>query len=89
MYYYVSSQFFSTIYIIYSISSFVVDCLWNEWQIGVCDKSCGGGSRTDTRERKVDVEHGGQECTGDSTLTESCNVHECPGKLVVNMMHYN
>ena len=72
---------------IYFILRFVVDCLWDEWKIGMCDKSCGGGTRTDIRVPKVDVEHGGQECTGPSTVTESCNVQECPGKHFVNMMN--
>ena len=62
----------------------------------MCDKTCGGGTRTDIRVPKVDVElvknggnlYGGKECTGPSTVTESCNVQECPGKFIWNMMNY-
>ena len=58
-----------------------VHCEWNEWKIGECDKSCGGGFRTNTRTVKVDAKHGGEVCAGSSTITESCNVQECPGKI--------
>ena len=57
----------------------LVDCEWDEWQTGECDEPCGGGMRTNTRVPKVDAQHGGEECTGSSSITESCNVHECPG----------
>ena len=64
-------------------SNFIlVDCEWDDWEIGVCDKSCGGGLRTNLREPKMDALHGGEECTGNSTVTESCNVQECKGKLI-------
>jgi len=36
---------------------------------------------------KVDGEHGGEECTGHSSVIESCNVQECPGKCIVNMQN--
>jgi len=55
-----------------------VDCEWNDWQIGVCSEECGGGLRTNTRTPKVEADHGGEECQGSSSITESCNVHECP-----------
>ena len=67
---------------IYSLK-IIVDCEWDEWQVGECDKSCGGGLLTKTRVPKVDKAHGGKECTGPSSVTESCNVQECPGKFNV------
>lgn len=57
-----------------------VHCEWDEWQIGDCDQPCGGGLRTNTRAEKVEANHGGEQCAGVSTIVESCNVHECPGK---------
>ena len=59
-------------------------CEWDEWNIGECDLPCGGGLRTNTRSPKVEAKHGGEECAGSSKIIESCNVHECPGKLFLN-----
>ena len=59
---------------------YLVDCEWDDWQIGECSKECAGGVRTNTRAKKVEADHGGEECQGVSSKTESCNVHECPGK---------
>ena len=63
------------------ISKSKVHCEWDDWQIGECDKPCGGGMRTNIRTEKVGALHGGEECAGASKITESCNVHECPGKI--------
>ena len=62
----------------------LVDCEWDEWQVGECDKACGGGFLTKTRVAKVDEKHGGKACTGHPSVTESCNVHECPGTFILN-----
>ena len=62
----------------------IVDCEWNEWIIGTCSSSCGGGTRTNTRSKNVSAEYEGDECEGTTSITESCNVQECPGNLVVN-----
>jgi hypothetical protein len=59
----------------------LVDCEWNEWKIGECSQTCGGGERTNTRDKKIREAHGGKECSGSSTITETCNVNDCPGKL--------
>ena len=62
-----------------------IDCEWNEWQIGDCSKTCGGGSRSNTRTKKVEEAHGGI-CEGESTIRESCNTMECTGsKLGFNI----
>lgn len=63
----------------FTLNDNIVDCEWNDWQNGECDQPCGGGFLTNTRTPKVDAQHGGDKCTGSSTVTESCNVHECPG----------
>jgi hypothetical protein len=67
-----------------SFIKMIVDCEWDEWQVEECDKTCGGGLFTKTRVPKVDEQHGGEACTGHSSVTESCNVQECPGKFIVS-----
>lgn len=54
----------------------MVDCVptaWGSWT--VCDKTCGGGRRTRTREVESAAEYGGKECV----LVEhaDCNSHTC------------
>ena len=63
------------------ITSFVVDCVWDKWQVGESSKSCDGGERKISRERKVEAINGGQDCIGPSNITESCNVEGCPGRI--------
>ena len=63
----------------YKFVSFVVHCEWGEWKIGECNKSCGGGFRINTR--TVESKDSREECAGSSTISESCNVQECPGKI--------
>ena len=58
----------------------IVHCEWNEWIIGECSKSCGGGTRVNERTEKVTAQHGGDKCPGPTSIEESCNVQECPGK---------
>ena len=57
----------------------IVHCEWSDWEVTDCDKSCGGGTLTETRTVTVEAQHGGEECTGESSITKSCNVQECPG----------
>ena len=57
----------------------IVHCEWNDWIIGDCSVSCGGGNRTNIRTENVTAQHGGDECEGTKTIEESCNVQECPG----------
>ena len=57
-----------------------VDCKWGAWVIGQCSKTCGGGKRTNTRTRKLEADHGGIECHGSSSMTETCSQQKCdPG----------
>ena len=68
-----------SVFLIYDI----VDCEWDDWTIGNCSSSCGGGKRTNTRSKKVNAEHGGEECDDEATsIEESCNVQECPGHTI-------
>ena len=65
--------------ILSNLNYILVDCVWDDWETGDCDKECGGGIRTNKRSVKVPAEHGGKECPGPASVDESCNVHECPG----------
>ena len=40
-----------------------------------------------TRKKIVEAAHGGKNCTGDSIITESCNVEECPGRNIIRLMN--
>ena len=55
-----------------------VHCVWNSWKIGACSKTCGAGTRTNTRTKKVHEKDGGK-CSGPSSETKSCFERECPG----------
>ena len=39
--------------------------------------------RTNTRKENVSADHGGNECEGPTSIEESCNVQECPGKIFI------
>ena len=58
-------------------------CEWGPWEVTECGKTCGGGMLTKTREKAQEAKHQGYDCTGASTITESCNVQECPGKRYI------
>ncbi|XP_076098251.1 SCO-spondin-like [Mytilus galloprovincialis] len=49
--------------------------LWESWSD--CSTTCGGGGRNRTRECN-EAMHGGGDCIGVSSQTESCNTHNCP-----------
>ena len=55
-----------------------VDCKWNDWIIGECTESCGGGTRIKTRTEKVSEAYGGAKCEGNATIEEPCNIQSCP-----------
>ena len=45
---------------------------------GECSKTCGGGERTNLRDKKIRDRNGGT-CRGTPTITEMCNMDFCPG----------
>ena len=50
---------------------------WGSWSsFSPCSSTCGGGTRTRTRECKNS--DGGAECPGESSQQETCNTEECP-----------
>ena len=55
-----------------------VHCEWNDWNIGHCSQSCGGGVVKNTRTEKYKAVNGGKECDGPTSIEESCNVQNCP-----------
>lgn len=51
---------------------------WSKWAI--CSVSCGGGEQSRTRSCSNPVPlHGGDECDGNTTESQSCNHQQCPG----------
>ena len=59
---------------------FIIDhCQWNDWIIGNCSKSCGGGIRTNKRTETVLEGHEGAQCDSVTSIEEECNAQECPG----------
>ena len=73
----------------YNILSIIVpvDCQWSPWTLGSCSKTCGVGTRTNTR-AKLTVERNGGTCSGFATMTESCNNADCRTKFRLGI-HYN
>ena len=55
-----------------------VDCEWDDWIIGECTESCGGGTRTKHRTEKVSKAYGGAKCEGPDSIEETCNDLACP-----------
>ena len=60
-----------------------VDCQWSVWQAargaaGQCDRTCGGGTKKQTRTISQKAQNGGKECHGPSHQTQSCNTNPCP-----------
>ena len=73
-----------------------VNCEWGDWIIGDCSQTCGEGTRTNTRVPEIVAEHGGEECSGPSSIVESCQMQNCPGintrslaKFNPLMLHFN
>ena len=70
---------------------FVVECQWNEWRVGDCNKSCGKGFRIKTRSPKSRSSNLMDDCSGPSTVLESCSISECPGIYLIGytFLRYN
>ena len=56
-----------------------IHCVWGDWVLGECSKTCGTGTRIDTRVKTIEEANGGT-CTGQFTETKECKLQECPGK---------
>ena len=63
----------------------VVDGGWNDWVIGPCSKTCGGGIRSITREcNKPKPSCNGKDCKGPNyrVYPIPCSNVCCPGKIM-------
>ena len=58
-----------------------IDCEWGAWTTKDCSKTCGQGTRTKTRSVRVGATHGGK-CIGKNTMSEPCNLRNCPSKCL-------
>ena len=65
----------------YIVATKPTDCEWNEWHVGMCSRTCGPGTRSKTRTKKVQEKYGGT-CEGGSNSIEYCNLQDCPSKLL-------
>ncbi|XP_069105032.1 SCO-spondin-like [Argopecten irradians] len=63
-----------------TLSACPIDGGWSSYgSWGSCSRSCGTGSRTQTRQcNNPSPAHGGANCAGSSSNSESCNTHPCP-----------
>nr|XP_032822651.1 SCO-spondin-like [Petromyzon marinus] len=54
------------------------DCEWGPWTAwSSCSASCGAGSRTAMRPRRLKAQLGGHECHSPESRTEECYVRDC------------
>ena len=59
-----------------------VDCQWGDWsEYSACSETCGDGTKTRWRNKAVHAKNGGEECSGQSQETVTCNNGLCPGKI--------
>ena len=61
----------------------VVDGGWSDWgPFGECSKSCGTGNKVRNRScNNPSPDHGGEQCKGLPTESETCKIKDCPGSF--------
>ena len=64
-----------------------IHCGWGDWVYGQCSKECGTGTRTNTRVKLVEEEHGGT-CDGQPSEIEECNTDPCPSTITALFNHF-
>ena len=65
-----------------------MNCTWSSYGNWTeCSEPCdgGAGNRTSNRTIAQPALYGGQDCIGDDTRIEECNVGPCPGTLIINI----
>ena len=62
----------------------VVNGGWSDWgPFGECDKPCGKGNKVRNRScNNPSPEHGGKQCEGSPTNSETCKIKECSGNFM-------
>ena len=71
---------YDDILVLYITTFCVVNGGWSRWANGVCNVSCGGGTKTMTRQcTNPTPSCGGANCTGLQEYEKPCNTHCCPG----------
>ena len=64
---------------------FSEDCVWGSWsEFSTCSNSCGGGTKTRTRQ-KIGKEKFGGLCKGSNQDTTYCNTQECPASCKLSI----
>ena len=58
----------------------LVDCTWNDWELGDCSVTCGGGTRIATRTVATNAMYGGTCDPEFDVKVEHCNTDDCPRK---------
>lgn len=58
------------------------DCVWENWQMATCSKTCGGGSKIRHRGTQKKAAHGGKPCSGLTQELLSCSSQPCPQDCV-------
>ena len=68
----------------------LVDGGWSEWsEWGVCNETCGNGSRSRSRAcSNPSAQYGGNECVGDDLQLERCYNQSCIGMLSSNFLNF-
>ena len=66
------------------VNHVVVDGAWGDWGSWMnCNTDCGVAIQNRTRScTNPTPQYGGTDCFGEDTLTQACNNHKCPSKLV-------
>jgi len=56
-----------------------VNGVWSGWSYGTCSADCGTGTQSMTRTcNSPSPAHGGANCAGSASSSQSCNTHACP-----------
>ena len=81
---YCSRGKYSRLVLLFSKTNTLVDGGWSAFgAYGACSKSCGGGLKKRYRTcSNPKPSNGGEQCSGTSEESASCNTKRCPGKKI-------
>ena len=67
-----------------------VSCVWSSWhEESECSTTCNGGTKPLKRVINQPALHGGEDCQGNDTKIEECNLEPCPGRRYLKRRNYN